>query len=222
MKRILFYIKMIWADLRSCKIRDYLYVNYLRKNKQHHARSSRIINKGKSYVCIHPSALVELEGTITLNEAMPSRNCMNAGLILKENTKLDVLGHFKAYYGTEICVYPNGELSLKTGYINAGAQIRCMEKITIGAQCAIGRNVMIMDFDAHRIHYESGAENLITAPVSIGDHVWIGAGATILKGVTIGNGAVVGAGSVVTRDIEPYTIVAGNPARVIKRNVRWE
>lgn len=222
MKRIFSYIKMTWEDLRSCKVRDYLYVNYFRENKQQHSRSSRIINKGKSYVCIHPSALVELEGTVTLNEAMPSKNCINAGLILKENTKLDVCGHFKVYYGTEICVYPNGELSLKTGYINAGSQIRCMEKITIGSQCAIGRNVMIMDFDAHKIHYESGEQNLITAPVFIGNHVWIGAGATILKGVTIGDGAVVGASSVVTQDVESHTIVAGNPARVIKTNIKWE
>lgn len=222
MKTVILYIKMIWADLRNCKISDYLYVNFLRNNNRHYSRSSRIINKGKSYVCIHPSALIELEGTITLNEDMPSRNCINAGLLLKENTKLDVCGHFKVFYGTEICVYPNGELSLKTGYINAGSQIRCMEKITIGAQCSIGRNVMIMDFDAHKIYYESGEENLITAPVFIGNHVWIGAGATILKGVTIGDGAVVGAGSVVTRNIEPYTIVAGNPARVIRRNVIWE
>ena len=222
MKRIFSYIKMTWEDLRSCKVRDYLYVNYFRENKQHNSRSSRIINKRKSYVCIHPSALVELEGTVTLYEAMPSKNCINAGLILKENTKLDVCGHFKVYYGTEICVYPNGELSLKTGYINAGSQIRCMEKITIGSQCAIGRNVMIMDFDAHKIHYESGEQNLITAPVFIGNHVWIGAGATILKGVTIGDGAVVGASSVVTQDVESHTIVAGNPARVIKTNIKWE
>lgn len=222
MKKILLYIKTILSDLRNCKIRDYLYVNYFRENRRYHSRNSRIINKGKSYVCIHPSALIDLEGTITLNETMPSRNCMNSGLILKENAKLNVLGHFKAYYGAEICVYQNGWLCLKTGYINSGAQIRCMEKITIGVQCAIGRNVMIMDFDAHRIHYESGQENLITAPVTIGNHVWIGAGATILKGVTIGDGAVIGAGSIVTRDVEPYTIVAGNPAQVIKRNVRWE
>lgn len=222
MKRIILYIKMIWSDLRNCKIRDYLYINYFRRNNHYYSRSSRIINKRKSFIRIHPSALVDLEGTITLNEEVPSANCINAGLILKENANFSVFGHFKAYYGTEICVYKNGYLSVKTGYINAGTQIRCMEKITIGFQCAIGRNVMIMDFDAHKIYYESGKENMVTAPVIIGDHVWIGAGATILKGVTIGDGAVIGAGSVVTQDVEPYTIVAGNPARVIKRNVRWE
>lgn len=222
MKRIVLYIRMLLLDLKKCKIRDYLYVNYLRRNNRHHSKSSRIVNIGKSYVCIHPSALVDLEGTITLNEDIPSPNCVNAGLILKENSHIHVLGHFKVYYGTELCVFCNGELSLKTGYINAGSQIRCMEKITIGSQCAIGRNVMIMDFDAHKIYYESGKENLITAPITIGDHVWIGAGATILKGVTIGDGAVIGAGSVVTKNVEPYTIVAGNPAQVIKKNIRWE
>ncbi|KVH30662.1 acyltransferase [Burkholderia cepacia] len=57
-------------------------------------------------------------------------------------------------------------------------------------------------------------------PVFIEDHVWIGARAIISPGVRIGEGAVVGAGSVVTRDVEPYTIVAGNPARFIKERTR--
>ena len=52
-------------------------------------------------------------------------------------------------------------------------------------------------------------------PVTIGDHVWIGFRAIVLPGVTIGEGAVVGAGAVVSRDVEPFTIVAGNPARPI-------
>jgi acetyltransferase-like isoleucine patch superfamily enzyme len=50
----------------------------------------------------------------------------------------------------------------------------------------------------------------------ISDFVWIGANVIILKGVTIGEGAIVGAGSVVTKDVPPYTIVAGNPARIIR------
>jgi maltose O-acetyltransferase len=53
--------------------------------------------------------------------------------------------------------------------------------------------------------------------VRIGDRVWIAYRAIILPGVTIGEGAVVGAGSVVTKDVEPYTIVAGNPARVVNK-----
>jgi acetyltransferase-like isoleucine patch superfamily enzyme len=56
----------------------------------------------------------------------------------------------------------------------------------------------------------------IMKPIKIGDFVWVGHGALILGGVTIGEGAIVGAGSVVTRDVPPFAIVGGNPARVIK------
>ncbi|MNW06569.1 putative acetyltransferase [compost metagenome] len=75
---------------------------------------------------------------------------------------------------------------------------------------------MISDTDYHQIE-----GTVSTKPIVIGDEVWIGCKSIILKGVTIGNGAVVAAGSVVTKDVEPYTLVAGIPAKVIKRDVRW-
>ncbi len=59
--------------------------------------------------------------------------------------------------------------------------------------------------------------NVVTKEIVIKKRAWIGFGVIILKGVTIGEGAVVGAGSIVTKDVPPYTVVGGNPARVIRR-----
>lgn len=84
--------------------------------------------------------------------------------------------------------------------------------ISIGDGTMIAANVQLIS-NNHDL-YE---RQVITCkPVNIGKNVWIGAGATILPGVTIGDNAVVGAASVVTKDVDADTIVAGNPARVIK------
>ena len=57
---------------------------------------------------------------------------------------------------------------------------------------------------------------LTMLPIKIGNHVWVGAGATILKGVTVGDHAIIGGGSIVTKDVPPYAVVVGNPAKVVK------
>lgn len=175
-----------------------------------------------SIVNASPSSKINLRGNLTLNFTIPDGSNAETLVTLCDNSVLNVNGNFDAYYNTEIYLFKNAVLDLGWSYINAGAQIRCMEKIKIGNQCAIGRNVMIMDFDAHDIFYSDGSKNSITKPIVIEDHVWIGAGATILKGVTIGEGAVVGAGSVVTKDVPPKAIVAGNPAKIIKVDVEWK
>ncbi|MBO4965554.1 MAG: sugar O-acetyltransferase [Muribaculaceae bacterium] len=103
----------------------------------------------------------------------------------------------------------------KATFINMGCKFQDWGGITIGSNCLIGHNCTICTVN-HNPEPESRV-NMSCQPVVIGDRVWIGANVTILPGVRIGFGAIVGAGSVVTKDVEPLTIVAGNPARVIKR-----
>lgn len=86
-------------------------------------------------------------------------------------------------------------------------------RISVGDHCALAPRVRVLSatHDYRQLELPDTAQSVV-----IGKHVWIGAGATILPGVTIGDGAVVAAASVVTRDVAPYVIVAGNPARYVK------
>jgi acetyltransferase-like isoleucine patch superfamily enzyme len=104
----------------------------------------------------------------------------------------------------------------KNTFINPDSIIVCMNKISIGANCAISWNVTIMDTDLHE--NESAKKN---TEIIIGDDVWIGAGAFIGKGVKIGNGSIIAAGAVVVKDVVERTLVGGNPARLIRENVTW-
>lgn len=101
-------------------------------------------------------------------------------------------------------------------YFHCGAA----ESVTIGKNVLIAGRVYISDHDHTYDDPKLSAckcEELKTAPVVIKDGVWLGEGSVILKGVTIGERSVVGANAVVTRDVEPYTIVAGVPAREIDK-----
>ena len=92
--------------------------------------------------------------------------------------------------------------------------IRANGGITIGSRVLIAANVTITTRE-HPVELPRWGVTK-DAPITIGDDVWIGAGAVILPGVTIGTGAVIAAGAVVTSSVDPFTVVAGVPARPIK------
>lgn len=135
------------------------------------------------------------------------------------------------YLGTMFDVGPHGQVQLGDYALVHGAWIICEAAVTIGDHALISWNVVIMD--SYRLPFDRagrrylleriplGLPRRITGaiparPIHIGCNVWIGFDACVLPGVTIGEGSIVGARSVVTEDVAPYTLVAGNPARVIR------
>lgn len=101
-------------------------------------------------------------------------------------------------------------------FLAPGTKLLAAGSIELGDDCLIANRVTISDCDWHSIHDRVDPQPE-WKPVKLERNVWIGDGAYVGKGVTIGEHSVVGARSVVVKDVEPYTIVAGNPAKVIRR-----
>lgn len=132
----------------------------------------------------------------------------------------------------ELLVFSHGgEISIgEWCYIGEGARVWSAGSIDIGDRVLISHNVNIFDSLTHplragqrhaqfRAIMQTGHPRSIDLgerPVTVGNDVWIGANSCVLRGVTLGEGAIIGAGAVVTRDAPPFTLVAGNPARVIR------
>ena len=176
----------------------------------------------RSVLVLHPTAKLNIKGSLHFNSDSVGNSHIEGLLRMDEKSTLEVDGNFRIYYGCDIAIYKNAGLKLGSGFINAGAQIRCGHSITIGNNVAIGRNFYVQDSDFHTIIDSNGERKNNTAPVVIGNHVWIGANVTILKGVHVGDGAVIGAGTVVTKDVPPYSVVAGTPNRVLMENISWK
>lgn len=103
----------------------------------------------------------------------------------------------------------------KNVFINADCKFQDQGGITIGDNVLIGHSVVLATLN-HDENPEKRA-NLCPSPIVIGDNVWIGSNATLLPGVTVGDGAIIAAGAVVTRDVDECSVVAGVPAKFIRK-----
>ena len=109
-------------------------------------------------------------------------------------------------------VEPNKVKMGKNSIIMNNALLMASGGIEIGDCTMLAAHAKLISND-HDLYDRS---ILTMVPIKIGNHVWVGAGATILKGVTVGDHAIIGGGSVVTKDVPPYAVVVGNPAKVVK------
>lgn len=193
--------------------------NLVMKIKHPRSASIRVLHRAKVY--IHKTAQIILgeHSSLMINEwnthiptSQPCSICM------EPNTKLVINGQVTLCEGAKITT-KRGKVKINThSYVN-GATIDCSNSIEIGEYCAIAQGAIIKDSDEHAIVDKLGNKNEYTQPIIIGNKVWIGTNAIILKGVAIGDGAIIAAGAVVTKDVPAHTLVAGVPAKVIKENI---
>ena len=163
--------------------------------------------------------LSQLRSFVSRDSSIPVTTQFDGAVYAIKNTKLTLGEHCRL--GRNVFFETGSEDgSIKIGNnvrINMGCFLVSHASLTIGNDCLIGEYTSIRDAD-----HGTSKDTLIrkqphsAEAINIADNVWIGRGVTILKGVRIGTGAVVAANSVVTHNVEPYTIVAGSPARLIK------
>jgi acetyltransferase-like isoleucine patch superfamily enzyme len=167
-------------------------------------------------VALDPQCLLETAHSLSL-----FRSRLPCGLRLHAGAS--------AYTGTMFDVGPEGSVEVGRCALLNSVRFICEDRIEIGDHALLSWNVVLMDSyreplaleDRRRYREEvaAGRRPSVRAParpVRIGANVWIGFGACVLPGVSIGEGSIVGARSVVTESVPPYTMVAGNPARVVR------
>lgn len=204
--------KSIYVCLRLCPLRDAL-------------RLPIIVS--------HKTKLANLSGKITLGRVKTGIVRIGFGSVETydfsyQRTILNINGHIhfdgKAKIGLGSKLSINGALYIGDNFhISAASTIISRKKITIGKNSLIAWECLLSDADHHHIIDE--LNNIINKPkeINIGNHVWICARSTILKGSNIADNCVIGAQSLLSGDFkEKNTLIAGNPAKIIKENINWK
>lgn len=184
----------------------------------------KIINRKKIYKI---KKKYQLDDTCLV---YPSFTCY----LIEGSTLTDISIGKKCILAGQLVSAYNGKITLGDySQIGSGTIIRCMEKVVIGELTAISTNVVISDNNNHPVNpndrelmqktlpgsYERSWIHSSHSPIIIERNCWIGENSRICKGVHIGEGSIVAANSVVTKDVPPYSIAAGNPAKIVKTNI---
>lgn len=219
MKNIILFSLVIYKRCKWLRV-NFLYVffNYL------------LFKRKSQNILIHPKAIIHgNKNIITKGLLLIGLNYNNLSnnkdiTYLNVEGKLLIQGDFSIGRGCRIAIAENAIVEF-----GGNSDINCFSKITIrkglkiGEDCTISWDCQFLDSDFHQIEYEGKKKYNIAEPIIIGDHVWIGASVSILKGVNIPKGCVVAANSVVTNSFEEENLlIAGNPAKVVKKNIQWK
>jgi acetyltransferase-like isoleucine patch superfamily enzyme len=196
---------------------------WLSRHATQRSRRLPIVGNLRSRIIRKSGARIEVRGRLYLGDAPTYVGYVARGMApvieLQESATLLIEGAVRFGDGARILAGPGATVTIGDDtHFDGDSRLISATQVSIGAGCAIAWEVLIMDTDFHRVDGRLTGD----AATIIGDHVWIGAAAKILKGVSVGDGAVIAAGAIVTRDVPAGALVAGNPARVVRESVTWD
>lgn len=195
--------------------------NYCKKVVHSNLLEGKYMNVlSHSAMDISKTAQINIGGQVDFNVKRTRGSKGEFRLLVEDGATLSFgKGHTFFKYDSDVQIFKGAQMLIGSCATNIGLKIVCSEKIVIGDDVHIGRDVWIRDNNGgHHVIIKGYKDK---APVIIGDHVWICSNVSITKGVTIGDGAIISANSVVTTNIPAHCIASGNPAKVVAENIIW-
>ena len=201
------------------------------KNIYYNLLSSNVktkITEGK-YMLLYPytlfkmdsSARIQVGGIVRFGENFFSNEKKYTKVLMRKNATFDIQGNYSFFSGNDIQIFENATFTVEGGGdTNMNVEIVCGNHITFQKHVYLGRNVVIRDTNGQ--HFISRQGYKTSRPVILGTHAWICDRATVMPGVHVKPGGIVGANTYVTSNVEAFTMVSGNPARVVDEEVYWK
>jgi acetyltransferase-like isoleucine patch superfamily enzyme/coenzyme F420-reducing hydrogenase beta subunit len=217
---------LLITQFRFIPLCQFVYYNFLRRNiKTNKKNMAFIIPAPYTVIEIGRKADMQVNSPLKVGMKKFRKSRLETRLLVNDGGTLIVNSPFSFGYGSDIEVFKGGKLIIAGsislgGGSTIGTTIICAEKIEIGSHVMIGRHVTIRDNNGGHYLSQQGYKN--TRPVVIGNHVWLCEGCTIMPGVKIGDGAIIGAKAVVYANVPPFSLVSGNPAKVVQTNIYWK
>ena len=170
---------------------------------------------------IDKKAKIELGGPLVFGASVFKRSKLETRIRMQSGARLITYGPYGFGYGSDIEIFKNATVISKGGpRTNMGTTLICQNKIIIGEEVAIGRDVTIRDNNGGHLISVNGYQD--SRPVIIGEHVWLCSGCTIMAGVKIGDGTIISANTFVNKSFPARCVVSSEPARITNHNIYWK